>query len=66
MDANVIKVLRMPEVLDRAGLSRPTLYRMISAGKFPQPIKIGERATGWIDREVDAWVQDRIAARGGA
>ncbi|WP_246171506.1 helix-turn-helix transcriptional regulator [Sphingobium limneticum] len=56
----------MPEVLDRAGISRPTLYRMISAGKFPQPVKIGERATGWINREIDAWVEGRIADRGDA
>ncbi|KAA9019830.1 AlpA family transcriptional regulator [Sphingobium limneticum] len=66
MDGNVVKLLRMPEVLDRAGISRPTLYRMISAGKFPQPVKIGERATGWINREIDAWVEGRIADRGDA
>lgn len=66
MGEDAIKFLRMPEVLDRVGISRPTLYRMISAGKFPKPVRIGERSSGWINREIDAWVEGRVTDRGGA
>ena len=31
-------------------------------GSFPQPIRLGARAVGWIESEVDAWIREQIAA----
>lgn len=36
-------LLRLPEVKAVTGLSRSTIYSWISAGRFPQPIKLGLR-----------------------
>lgn len=40
----------------RIGVSKATLYRLIKAGKFPPPIRITERLSGWPSAEVDAWI----------
>ena len=57
-----MRVLRLPEVLARVSLSKSTLWRLINDGQFPQPIKLGPRATGWIEEEVDEWIASRSRA----
>ncbi len=57
--------LRLPEVLHRCGLGRSTVYKLLSEGRFPVPIKItGGRAVGWVETELEAWLQASIAASG--
>jgi len=36
------RLLRLPEVIARLGVSRATIYQWISAGKFPMPVKLGK------------------------
>ena len=55
------RFLRLPEVLERTGLSRSTIYLRLGAGRFPRPVPLGARAVGWIEAEVDEWVRERIA-----
>jgi prophage regulatory protein len=51
-------ILRRKQVESRTGLSRSTIYARIAAGLFPSPIDLGGgRAVGWIEAEIDAWVQ---------
>lgn len=59
-------ILRLPEVKQKTGQSRSTIYDKVQRGDFPAPVKIGERAVGWVEAEVDAWVKARIEARDGA
>ena len=61
-----VRILRLPEVLRRTGLSRSTIYVRLDQGRFPRPVSLGARAVGWIDVEVDEWIRERIvASRGG-
>ncbi len=61
------RILRLPEVLYRVGLSRTGLYLRAQCGEFPRPIKLGGRASGWPESEVNAWIEERKAsARAGA
>ena len=55
-------ILRRKQVEARTGLSRSTIYDRIKAGTFPAPISLGEKAVGWIESEVDAWLAARIQA----
>jgi prophage regulatory protein len=56
----MITVLRMPQVVRRTGLSAPTIYRRMAEGTFPPSrMKIGERARGWVEAEIDDWLADR-------
>lgn len=56
-------LIRLPGVIARTGLSRSTLYRLVSLGEFPRPIKLGERSSAWNSTEIDVWIADRIAKR---
>lgn len=58
----MLKILRRPAVESRTGLSRSTIYAYIQKGTFPRPIKLGPRACGWVELEVDQWIEDQIAA----
>ncbi len=53
-------ILRLPAVKTRTGLSRSTIYLRISQGTFPKPVSLGGRAVGWIEAEIQEWLQQRI------
>ena len=55
-------ILRLPQVMERTGLSRSTIYLRISEGCFPQPISLGPRTVGWIEEEIDSWIEERVKA----
>jgi prophage regulatory protein len=57
------RILRRAEVTMRTGLSNTSVYREIQAGRFPKPVALGRRAVGWIEGEVDAWLDARARAR---
>lgn len=56
-------VIRMKAVMQRTGLSRATIYRLMNAGEFPRSFKIGKVASGWLESEVSAWISERASAR---
>ena len=53
-------LIRLPEVLKRTGFGKAWIYRLISEGRFPAPVKIGVRAVGFVESEVDEWIQSVI------
>lgn len=55
-----LTILRRKQVESRVGLSRSTIYDRIKAGTFPAPISLGEKAVGWIESEIDAWLTAQI------
>lgn len=55
-------ILRLPNVKARTGLSRSTIYLRIAEGHFPKPVSLGGRAVGWIEAEVDDWLNQQIEA----
>jgi prophage regulatory protein len=64
---NSLAILRLTQVKARIGRCRSSIYADIKAGRFVAPIRIGPRAVGWLQHEVDEWIAARIAeSRGGA
>ncbi|MCZ3383852.1 AlpA family transcriptional regulator [Kosakonia sp. SOY2] len=57
------RFIRLPEVMHLCGLSRSTIYDLISRDAFPQQISLGGKNVAWVQSEVIAWMADRIAAR---
>ena len=59
------RILRRPMVEDRTGLSRSSIYELINPKSayydpdFPKPVRIGKRAVGWIEADVDTWLKSR-------
>lgn len=56
-----VQIKKILDVENTTGLSRSSIYRMGKIGKFPKPIKLGERSSGWIGSEIDQWIDERIA-----
>jgi prophage regulatory protein len=61
--APVKRFIRLSAVIDRTGLSRPTIYRRMRKGEFPQAINLGgKRAVRWLESSIDMWMDVRIHA----
>ncbi len=56
------RVIRLPEVIRITGLSRSTIYLHMSKGNFPPSISLGERAVGWLEKDVEQWLHERVSA----
>lgn len=56
------KIMRLPEVKSRTGLSRSSIYLRISKGEFPSSISLGDRAVGWLEADIEQWLDECIAA----
>ena len=55
------KILRFPAVVERTSICRATIYNLIAAGIFPRPFRVGARAVGWMESDIDAWIESRAA-----
>jgi len=62
-----LQVLRLPQVCKVTGLCRSMIYQLEAERRFPRRIKLGLRAVGWIEGEVQEWLAVRIErSRGSA
>jgi prophage regulatory protein len=59
------RILRLPQVCKMTGLRRSFLYELQAERRFPQGIKLGSRAVGWLEREIQAWISARIESSRG-
>ena len=67
------RLIRLPEVMNRTGYGRTSIYRKMEDGSFPRCVKLGgpledtnafdSRAIAWIEDEVDQWIESRIEER---
>ena len=55
----VDRILRVREVVETCGISRPHIYAEMSKGRFPKSVKVGLRAVGWRESEVQKWIKTR-------
>ena len=62
-EATPRRLIRLPEVLKRVGLSRARMYGLINAGRFPKQVRIGLRSVAFIESEIEAWMDSVIVAR---
>lgn len=56
------KHLRRREVERLTGLSRTTIYDMMSKGQFPRPVKLTGKAVAWRESVIEEWLASRPAA----
>ena len=59
------RIIRLKEVMARTGLSRSTIYLHIKEQLFPKPINLGVRSVGWLESEIDAWIDEKVGKRQG-
>lgn len=53
------RILRLTEVLERVGLGRSSVWRMVKEERFPAPRRLSTKAIGWLDKEIDDWLKAR-------
>ncbi|WP_325381766.1 AlpA family transcriptional regulator [Edaphobacter sp.] len=58
--SNRVMILRRKQVENRTGLSRSTIYLRVAQGTFPKAVSLGARAVGWLESEVDEWLNARV------
>ena len=50
-------LLRLRTVQALVGLSKTSIYMLVSRQQFPQPIRRGTRCTRWRSADITAWLQ---------
>ena len=60
------RIIRLRQVEEVTGEKRSTIYKRISEGDFPKPVKLGAKSVGWVEEEIAAYNEARIAARDAA
>lgn len=56
------RILKLPVVVERTGYSRAHIYDLEARGLFPKRIKLGARSVGFLESDIDAWIDERVAA----
>lgn len=60
IDAAKFDLWKLPTVIAKTTLSEPTIYRLMKQGRFPKPIKIGQRAVAWKSSDVETFITSRM------
>jgi prophage regulatory protein len=61
-DSNT-NIIRLPQAIQKTGLSRSTIYSLISRGEFPQKIQLSTRSIGFLESEINDWVTSKVSQR---
>jgi prophage regulatory protein len=56
------KILRLPAVKTKTGLSRSTIYARVSQGTFPAALSLGPNTVGWLEADIEEWIDQQIAS----
>lgn len=56
-----LNVVRIDALCKRLQLSKAWIYQQVALDNFPRPISLGARAVGWVEAEIDEWIEQRIA-----
>jgi len=57
-----IRLIRLPEVINKTGLPKSTIYNKVkNDNSFPKQIKLSDRSIAFIESEIDSWIDTIIA-----
>ena len=57
------KIVRFKELRKIIPLSRTSIYRKVKDGVFPKPIKLGTLAIGWLESDINEWIENKQKER---
>ncbi|WP_152472389.1 MULTISPECIES: AlpA family transcriptional regulator [unclassified Vibrio] len=58
-----MRFLRLQDVMSLTGLGRSTIYKFMDEDIFPKTIPLGGRAVGWLESEIEEWMESRLSMR---
>ena len=50
--------VRLPQILSVIPVSASTWWRGVKSGKYPQPVKLGERTTAWRVEDIRTLIEE--------
>jgi len=56
-------LIRLPRVCELTGLGRSAIYARMRDRTFPQNVKLGPKASAWVEHEILQWNAERVAER---
>jgi prophage regulatory protein len=56
-------ILRLPAAIKKVGLSKSTIYTLLKSDKFVRPIRLSARSIGFLESELNAWLEQKAADR---
>ena len=60
---HIRRLIKLSTVEEKTGQRKSWIYDQIREGNFPQQVRTGPGAVAWVESEVDAWIDARIAER---
>nr|WP_234002428.1 AlpA family transcriptional regulator [Erythrobacter sp. AP23] len=51
------RLIRLPEVMNRVGLKRSTIYQRMRDGRFPRARSLGLKCAVWVEAEIEDWIR---------
>lgn len=57
-----MKIIRPNELAKMLSVSKVTLWRMENRGEIPPRIKISKRAVGWLESDIEEWLNSLKAS----
>ena len=57
------QLLNVRDVIALTKLSKPTIYKFMSVGRFPRQIHLAPQRVVWLRSEVLAWIANQAARR---
>lgn len=58
-----MQMLTMKRVSELTTYTIQHLYRLIAAGKFPKPVRLGLNRIGFRQSDIEQWMEDKAAGR---
>jgi prophage regulatory protein len=58
-----LRLIKMPEVKSKTGLSDSKVYDEVAKGNLKPPVPLGSNSVAWVESEVDEYILARIAER---
>ena len=55
-----MKIIDLKTVSEKVGLSTTTITRREKVGKFPNRVQISERRIGWLESDINTWLNQHI------
>ncbi|WP_367143755.1 helix-turn-helix transcriptional regulator [Pantoea stewartii] len=63
-----VRILRLNSIVIKTGIARSTIYDWLNPksprydSSFPKPRKLGKQSVGWLESEIDGWINERTQA----
>jgi prophage regulatory protein len=63
LNVQPLRIIRLPELITKTGMSRTRIYAAMAEGKFPAPKRLPGRSVGWVEGVINDWIVSLPSAR---